>query len=150
MRNDEEYMRLAIAEAKKAADSDEVPVGCVIIDKNGEVISEAYNTGEHGKNAMEHAEVKAMREAAEKLGQTRLWDCEMYVTLEPCAMCAAGIAMMRIKRVIFGAENEKGGAVVNGVKYFESATCNHKPEVTSGVLENECGEMLSTFFKNKR
>ena len=143
-------MRLAIANAKKAADSDEVPVGCVIVDKNGEVVSAAYNTGEHGKNAMEHAEVKAMREAAEKLGQTRLWDCEMYVTLEPCAMCAAGIAMMRIKRVIFGAKNEKGGAVVNGVKYFESATCNHKPEVTGGVLENECGEMLSTFFKNKR
>ena len=150
MKTVEEYMQLALDEAKKAADTDEVPVGCVIVDDKGEVISAAYNTGEHGKNAMEHAEVKAMREASEKLGQTRLWDCEMYVTLEPCAMCAAAIAMMRIKRVIFGAENEKGGAVINGVKYFESASCNHKPEVVEGVLKEACGEILSTFFKAKR
>ena len=150
MRTAEEYMRLALNEAKKAAKKDEVPVGCVVVDSRGNVISAAYNSGEHGKDAMEHAEIKAMRKAAKKLGKTRLWDCEMYVTLEPCAMCAAGISMMRIKRVVFGAANEKGGAVVNGVKYFESASCNHKPEVISGVLREDCGEILSEFFKNKR
>ena len=143
-------MQLALNEAQKAVATDEVPVGAVVVSATGEVISAAYNTGEHGKNAMAHAEIKAMTEAAEKLGQTRLWDCSLYITLEPCAMCAAAIALMRIKRVIFGAENEKGGAVTNGVKYFESASCNHKPEIQSGVLKEACGEILSTFFKAKR
>jgi len=147
---DADYMQLALNEAQKAAQADEVPVGCVVVTESGEVISAAYNTGEHGTDAMEHAELKAMREAAVKLGQPRLWNCVLYVTLEPCAMCAAGISMMRLKRVVFGADNPKGGAVINGVKYFESATCNHKPEVVSGVLAEECGEILSTFFKNKR
>lgn len=143
-------MRLALAEAKKAAKLDEVPVGAVLADANGEVLSMAYNTSEHGTNAMQHAEIKVMSEAAEKLGQIRLWDCSLYITLEPCAMCAAAIAMMRIKRVIFGAENKKGGAVINGVKYFESMSCNHKPEIINGILATECGEILSEFFKNKR
>lgn len=150
MRADTEYMLLALELARVAACSDEVPVGAVVVSDKGEIISKAYNTGEHGENALEHAEIKAMREAAEVLGQTRLWDCTLYVTLEPCAMCAAAIAMMRIKRVVFGAENKKGGAVINGVRYFESPSCNHIPEVECGILEKECSEILSTFFKKKR
>jgi tRNA(Arg) A34 adenosine deaminase TadA len=99
---------------------------------------------------MAHAETVVMSMGAISLEQKRLWDCTLFVTLEPCTMCAAAISMMRIKRLVFGAENPKGGAVVNGVKFFESPTCNHKPIVTSGVLAEECGEILSDFFKKKR
>lgn len=148
--SDEEYMYLALKEAKRAAAEDEVPVGAVVVSEEGEVISLAHNTGEHGLHAMTHAEVQAMSIAAITLEQKRLWNCTLYVTLEPCAMCAAAIALMRIKRVVFGALNPKGGAVVNGVKYFHDKSCNHRPEITGGILEEECGMLLSNFFESKR
>ena len=148
--NDEEYMRLALEEAKLALADDEVPVGALVVSKDGQILAKAHNSGEHGLNAMEHAEIKAMTEAAQKLNQTRLWEATLYVTLEPCAMCAAATALMRIKRIVFGAQNTKGGAIVNGVHYFEDRSCNHKPEITSGVLEKACSEILSAFFKSKR
>lgn len=148
--DDEKYMRLALAEAMQAKNSDEVPVGAVLVSAKGEVLASGYNTGEHGENAMAHAEMKVMAEGAVVLGQVRLWDCSLYVTLEPCAMCAAAVSLMRIKRLVFGAQNAKGGAVVNGVRYFMSETCNHRPEVTEGVLQEECGEVLKEFFKAKR
>ena len=150
MTEDEQFMLMALKEARRAAAEDEVPVGAVLVSAAGDVLATAHNTGEHGIHAMAHAEVQAMSVAAIQSEQKRLWDCTLYVTLEPCAMCAAAIALMRIKRVVFGAENQKGGAVINGVKYFESPTCNHRPEVVSGILAEECGQLLSDFFAAKR
>ena len=141
---------MALKEARRAAAEDEVPVGAVVVSADGEVWALAHNTGEHGIHAMAHAEVQAMSIAAIQNEQKRLWDCTLYVTLEPCAMCAAAISLMRIKRVVFGAQNPKGGAVLNGVKYFENPTCNHKPEICSGILAEECGQLLSDFFASKR
>jgi len=148
--DDAYYMMMALKEAKRAMAEDEVPVGAVVVSPEGEVLASAHNTGEHGIHAMAHAEVQAMSIAAIQTEQKRLWDCTLYITLEPCAMCAAAISLMRIKKIVFGAENVKGGAVINGVKYFESPTCNHKPEVVSGVLAEECGALLSNFFADKR
>lgn len=143
-------MEIALKAAQVAAAQDEVPVGTVVVSEEGEIVSIAHNTGEHGKNALAHAEIKALEEAALKLNQKRLWDCTLYVTLEPCAMCAAAISMMRIKTLVFGAKNPKGGAVLNGVKYYQSPTCNHRPEIISGIKEPECSALLTSFFKQKR
>ncbi len=150
MENDTYYMTLAFKEAVKAAAEDEVPVGAVLVSPEGEVLAATHNTAEHGLHAMAHAETVAMSIAAITLEQKRLWDCTLYVTLEPCAMCAAALAHMRVKRLVYGAANPKGGAVENGVKYFESPSCNHKPEITAGIMGEECGELLTQFFKSKR
>ncbi len=150
MEADEYYMTLAFKEAKQAAAEDEVPVGAVLVAPNGEVLASAHNTSEHGLHAMAHAETVAMSIGAITLQQKRLWDCTLYVTLEPCTMCAAAISMMRIKRLVYGAANPKGGAVESGVQFFASSSCNHKPELTSGVLSEECGELLTAFFRSKR
>lgn len=150
MKTDEEYMMMAFDEARLAAKEDEVPIGAVLVDEEGRVLASAHNISEHGLHAMAHAEVQVLSMAAISLEQKRLWNCTLYVTLEPCAMCAAGIALMRIKRLVFGALNPKGGAVVNGVRYFEDSSCNHKPEITVGVMAEECGELLSAFFQKKR
>ena len=148
--DDVDYMLIALKEARRAQAEDEVPIGAVVVSSNGEILSVSHNSGEHGIHAMAHAEVQAMSIAAIEQEQKRLWDCTLYVTLEPCAMCAAATSLMRIKRVVFGAENPKGGAVVNGVRYYDNPTCNHKPEITGGILAEECGALLSDFFKNKR
>ena len=116
----------------------------------GVVVAKAHNLGEHGKDAAAHAELEAMRRACRKLKQNRLWGLDLYVTLEPCTMCAAALSMMRIKRLVYGAANPKGGAVENGVKFFESAACNHRPEIAAGVLADECGALLTAFFQEKR
>ena len=115
-----------------------------------EIIAEAYNLSEHGVNACEHAEIIAMRLACEKLQTNRLWDMDLYVTLEPCTMCAAAISFMRIRKLFFGAEDIKGGAVVSGVKFYESTTCHHRPEVYGGICAEKCGQLLKDFFKSKR
>lgn len=146
----EDYMSIALLAAQTAALQDEVPVGALIVSPAGDILSIAHNTGEHGQNALAHAEIKALNEAALKLNQTRLWDCTLYVTLEPCAMCAAAISMMRIKTLVFGAQNPKGGAVLNGVKYYNSPSCNHHPEIISGIKEADCSALLTNFFKQKR
>ena len=142
--NAEKFMREAIKQAKKAAAKGEVPVGAVIV-RDGEIISRAYNTRETGKNALCHAEIKAIHRACKKLGGWRLPGCEMYVTMEPCPMCAGAIVNARIVSVYYGAYDKKAGAFGT---LFDMNTfgLNHKPEIVSGVLEKECSELLSSFF----
>ncbi len=144
---DEKYMLLALDEAKKAEKEDEVPVGAIIV-RNGEVIASAYNTREYGKNALYHAEIKAIDEACKRLGGWRLVGCTMYVTLEPCPMCAGAIVNARIERVVFGAPDHKAGAFGTMINLTDYPL--YKPEITSGVLKDDCAKILSDFFKKKR
>lgn len=151
MEDEQKYMRRALELATQAAQQDEVPVGAVVVNpQTGEIVSEAYNLGKHGADACAHAELSAMREACRKLGLKRLWDMDIYVTLEPCTMCAAAISFMRIRKLVFGAFDPKGGAVVSGVRFYEQATCHHKPEVKSGVCADEAAALLQKFFRAKR
>ena len=145
------YMKIALQQAEKAFARDEVPVGAVVVDSSsGQVVARAGNCGEHGKEAFAHAEIEAMRKACKKLGTNRLYDMDLYVTLEPCTMCAAAISMMRIRKVYFGAKDGKGGAIVSGVRFYEQATCHHRPEVEGGIMEDECSKILKEFFRGKR
>ncbi len=147
----DEYMQIALDLARKAATEDEVPVGALIVNPTtGEIIAEAYNQSAHSGDATAHAEILAIQRACKKLNATRLWDLDMYVTLEPCTMCAAAISFARIRKLYFGAEDIKGGAVINGVKFYEAPTCHHKPETESGIMAEECASVLKDFFKTKR
>lgn len=147
----EKYMSIALKEAQKAFQKDEVPVGAVLVDlKTEKVISKAHNKTEHGFDPTAHAEIEVLRKACQKLKQKRLWDLALYVTLEPCAMCAAAISMARISKLIIGATDEKNGAVLNGVRYFSNPTCHFQPEVEFGILEQESSKLLKEFFKLKR
>ena len=141
-------MTAAIAEAKKAADDREVPVGAVIV-RDGEIIAVGRNRREKGKNALYHAEIEAIDNACKKLGGWRLPRCEMFVTLEPCPMCAGAIINARIERVVFGAYDKKSGSVESVIKMFD-LPYNHKPEIVGGFLEEECAGQLSAFFKELR
>lgn len=144
-------MERALALAAYAAEQDEVPIGAVVVNpENGEIISEAYNLSEHVADASAHAEILAIRKACEKLKCNRLRGMDLYVTLEPCTMCAAAISFARIQNLYFGAVDAKGGAVVSGVKFYDSPTCHHRPEVQDGIMERECGQILKDFFKAKR
>ena len=143
-----QYMKHAIELAQKAAEMGDVPVGAVIV-KNGEVIADAYNLRENGGGATAHAELLAIERACERLGTWRLSGCDLYVTLEPCPMCAGAIINARIDRVIFGAKDANGGAFGSLID-LNSYPLGHKPEVVCGVLENECRELLRGFFENKR
>lgn len=145
---DTEYMKEALAEAKKAALSGEAPIGAVIV-KDGEIISRAHNTRETDKNALCHAEITAIDKACRKLGGWRLTGCELFVTLEPCPMCAGAIVNSRIKRVVFGAKDAKAGAF-GSVLNLNFYPLNHKPEVVSGILEEECAALLGEFFAQRR
>ena len=140
-------MRLALAEAEKARDEDEVPVGAVIV-RGEEVVAKAYNTREYGKNALYHAEIKAIDEACKKLGGWRLGGCTMYVTLEPCPMCAGAIINARVERVVFGAPDHKAGAFGTMINLTDYPL--FKPQIEGGVLAQECAELLTSFFKKKR
>ena len=145
------FMQRAIELAAQAAAEDEVPIGAVIVNpESGEIIAEAYNQSQHISDASAHAEIEAIRKACAKLGQNRLWDMDLYVTLEPCTMCAGAISLARIKKLYFGAADAKGGAVVSGVKFFEAPTCHHRPQVSGGILEEECAALLKNFFRQKR
>ena len=146
---DEELMRAALDEAKIAADLGEVPVGAVVA-KDGEIVARAHNLRESGKNATYHAELMAIDAACKALGGWRLWQCELFVTLEPCPMCAAAISFARIRRLYFGAGDPKGGAVENGVRLYESPTCHHAPEVYGGLRETEAAGLLRDFFRERR
>lgn len=152
MMNDQEkfefYMGHALEEAKKSLELTEVPVGAVIVCE-GEIVAAAYNTRETDKNAIKHAEVTAISKACEKLGGWRLHKCELYVTLEPCPMCAGAIVNSRIKRVVYGAGDPKAGAF-GTVLDLNSFPLNHKPEIVSGVRDGECAALLSDFFKALR
>jgi len=142
-------MELALEEARAAAVRGEVPVGCVVV-RGGEVIARAGNRTLANKDPTAHAELLAIRQAATALGSERLADCDLYVTLEPCAMCAAAMSFARIRRLYFGAGDPKGGAVENGVRFFSAATCHHRPEVYGGINESECAALLRDFFAARR
>ena len=143
-----EYMKLALSLAECASELGEVPVGAVIV-KDGEVISSAHNLRENGGGATAHAELLAIEKACEKLGTWRLSGCELYVTLEPCPMCAGAIINSRIDKVIFGAKDANGGAFGSLID-LNSYPLGHKPKIESGILENECREILREFFEKKR
>jgi len=143
------FMSLALEEARAAAARGEVPVGCVIV-CNGEVIARAGNRTVADKDPTAHAELLALRQAARARGSERLTDCDLYVTLEPCAMCAAAMSFARIRRLYFGAADEKGGAVEHGVRFFASPTCHHRPEVYGGINESEGAALLKDFFQGRR
>jgi tRNA(adenine34) deaminase len=142
-------MALALAEARAAAARGEVPVGAVIV-RNGTVIAAAHNRPREIKDPTAHAEMLAIRRACEVLGDERLAGCDLYVTLEPCAMCAAAISFARIRRLYFGAPDPKGGAVEHGPRFFAQATCHHAPEVYGGLGESEAAALLKTFFAERR
>ena len=143
------FMELALDEAHAAADAGEVPIGCVIV-SDGDLIAQAGNRTLADRDPTAHAEMVAIRRAAETLGTERLVDCDLYVTLEPCTMCAAAISFARIRRVYYGAADPKGGAVENGVHYFSSPTCLHRPEVYGGIGESEATALLRNFFAVRR
>lgn len=143
-----EFMSRAIALAKESALEGEVPVGAVVV-KGNEIVGEGRNRREYGKNALYHAEIEAINNACKKLGGWRLWECDLYVTLEPCPMCAGAIINSRIKKVVFGAYDLKAGSF-GSVANFNELPYNHKLEIIGGVMKDECAELLSTFFKTLR
>jgi tRNA(adenine34) deaminase len=143
------FMDLALKAAEMAGKAGEVPIGCVIV-REGAVISSAGNRTLTDRDPTAHAEILAIREAARKIGSERLVDCDLYVTLEPCTMCAAAISFARIRRLYYGAADPKGGAVDSGVRFFASPTCHHVPEVYSAVGEREAAALLREFFKARR
>jgi tRNA(adenine34) deaminase len=149
MSNDEYYMKLAIEEAKKAERIGEVPIGAVIV-QDGRVIARAYNLRETEQRAIAHAEVLAIDEACRVTGSWRLERAVLYVTLEPCAMCAGAIVLSRIERVVFGASDPKGGCAGTLMNLLQESRFNHQAEVASGVLAEECGALLSGFFRRLR
>jgi tRNA(adenine34) deaminase len=143
------FMAIAMDEARAAAARGEVPVGAVIA-RNGEVLAQAGNRTLADMDPTAHAELLAVRAAAKKLGSERLTGCDLYVTLEPCAMCAAALSFARMRRLYYGAADPKGGAVDNGVRFFAAPTCHHRPEVYGGIGESEAGALLKEFFAARR
>ncbi len=146
---DHHFMKLALKEAQKALKKEEVPVGAVLVYQD-KVISKGHNTRETKQISLNHAELLCIQSACKKLNTWRLEDCVLYVTLEPCPMCAGAIMQSRIKRVVFGAYDKKGGSYGSSFNINEIPTLNHYPEITSGILEKECSEIISNFFKERR
>ena len=149
MTTDEKYMREAIKQARKAAKIDEVPIGCVIV-YDDKIIARGYNRRNTDKSTLAHAEIIAIRKAAKVIGDWRLEDCTMYITLEPCPMCAGAIVQARIPRVVVGAMNPKAGCAGSVINLLQMDGFNHKAELTSGVLVDDCRTMLQDFFKEMR
>lgn len=143
------YMQEALYQASLAFAGDEVPVGAVIVWQH-QIIARAHNLVETTHNPLAHAEILAIRQACQVLSQPRLLECDLYVTLEPCTMCAAAIAHARLRRLYFGAFDVKGGAVDHGVRFFNQPTCFHHPEVYGGIQEQACQHLLHQFFQTKR
>ncbi|MBQ2932197.1 MAG: tRNA adenosine(34) deaminase TadA [Clostridia bacterium] len=149
MTPDEKYMRAAIREAKKAYALEEVPIGCVIV-QNDKIIARGYNRRNTDKNTLAHAELAAIRKASRKTGDWRLEDCTMYVTLEPCQMCAGAIVQSRLGKVVIGSMNPKAGCAGSVLNLLQMKEFNHQVEMVKGVLEEECSAMLSAFFQELR
>ena len=149
MTQDEKYMKAAITQAKKAAALDEVPIGCVIV-QDGRIIARGYNRRNTDKNTLAHAELAAIRKASKKTGDWRLEDCTMYVTLEPCQMCAGAIVQSRLKRVVIATMNPKAGCAGSVLNLLQMEAFNHQVEITRGVREEECAALLSDFFRKLR
>lgn len=143
------FMDLALKQAEIAEKAGEVPIGCVIV-RDGAVIAQAGNRTLTDRDPTAHAEILAIREAARIIGSERLIDCDLYVTLEPCTMCAAAISFARVRRLYYGATDPKGGAVDSGVRFFSSPTCHHTPEIYPSVGEIEAAALLTNFFKARR
>ena len=143
------FMDMALEEARAAGEAGEVPVGCVIV-RDGAVIARAGNRTLTDSDPTAHAEIVAIRQAAALLGSERMTECDLYVTLEPCAMCAGAVSFARIRRLYYGAADRKGGAVDNGVQFFVSPTCHHRPEVYGGIAEAEASALLKEFFRERR
>ena len=148
-RTDEDFMREALGEAQKALEEDEVPIGAIVV-KDGEILARAHNQREQFNDPTAHAELIATRLAAAKLNSWRLLDTTVYVTVEPCPMCAGALVLARVKRLVFGAKDPKAGAAGTLMNLLDDARLNHQVEVTSGVLEEECKKLLSTFFSQFR
>ena len=149
MTQDEKYMKAALREAKKAYKLDEVPIGCVIV-QNDKIIARGYNRRNTDKNTLAHAEVAAIKKASKKTGDWRLEDCTMYVTLEPCQMCAGAIVQSRLAKVVIGSMNPKAGCAGSVINLLQMKQFNHQVEMVTGVLEEECSVMLSGFFQELR
>ncbi len=149
MHKDEQYMKEALRQAKKAYAKDETPIGCVIV-YEGKIIARGYNLRNDKKNALAHAEIRAIHKASKVIGDWRLEDCTMYVTLEPCPMCAGAIVQARMKRVVIGSSNPKAGCAGSVINLLQMDGLNHKVEITRGVLEEECSQMMSGFFRELR
>lgn len=147
--NNEKWMKEAIKQAKKAAQKDEVPIGCVIV-KDDQIIARAYNKREMKQYSTAHAEILAIEKACKKLGSWRLEDCDLYVTLEPCPMCSGAIIQSRIRNVIFGAYDPKGGCMGSNMNINDVRGFNHYPDIEGGILQDECSRLLKDFFKAKR
>ena len=143
-------MQIALAEARAAAARGEVPVGAVVVGPDGAVLARAGNRTEAEHDASAHAELLSLRAAARALASPRLVGCDLFVTLEPCAMCAAAASLFRVRRVVFGAYDPKGGGVEHGARVFAAATCLHRPEVIGGVRESEAAALLRDFFRARR
>ncbi|CAM3502958.1 tRNA adenosine(34) deaminase TadA [Paenibacillus lupini] len=146
---DQAWMQLAIEEAKKAEQIGEVPIGAILV-KDGEVVGKGYNLREINHDPTAHAEMVAIREACERLGAWRLLDCTLYVTLEPCPMCAGAIVQSRVKRVVYGTGDPKAGCAGTLMNLLQEPRFNHETEVTSGILQAECAALLTNFFRNLR
>lgn len=148
---DDQYMNIALSEAKKAYDKGEVPVGCVIVQQpSGIIITHSHNLSETKKNPNLHAEMIAINEACSKLDSKNLADCDIYVTLEPCTMCASAISNARIKRLFYGCPDVKQGSVENGVRFFTTTSCFHRPEIYNGMLVEESMGLITSFFRKIR
>ena len=143
------FMEIALDEARAAGARGEVPVGCAVV-RNGQVVARAGNRTIADRDPTAHAELLAIRAAAAALGSERLADCDLYVTLEPCAMCATAMSFARIRRLYFGAPDPKGGAVEHGVRFFAAPTCHHRPDAYGGISESECAALLKEFFQARR
>ena len=144
-------MELALAEAEAAAAAGEVPIGAVVVDgATGSVLARAHNRVEADRDPTAHAELLAIRAAAASVGAPRLAEADLYVTLEPCPMCAQAIAFARIRRLYFGAYDPKGGGIEHGPRIFDQPTCHHRPEVVGGIMETRCGDLLRRFFRERR
>ena len=144
-----EYMSEALKEAQLASLEDEVPIGCVIV-KDDQIIARAHNQRETTNNPLGHAETLAIKKASEILNDWQLVDCDLYVTIEPCIMCAGAIIQSRIRKVIYGAPDFKGGAFGSSIDILNANNINHRPEIIKGIMENECSEIIKTYFKSKR
>lgn len=146
-----DYMKIALDEARLAAARGEVPIGAVLVDGiSGDVIARAGNRCEEDHDVTAHAEILVLRQAGNLRNSSRLIDCDLYVTLEPCTMCATAISFARVRRLYFGAYDPKGGGVDHGACFYNQPTCHHKPEVYGGLRESECGGLLKAFFENLR
>lgn len=149
MQTAEKFMKEALKQAKKAYEKKEIPVGAVIV-KNNKIIARAYNKKEETQNAIQHAEIIALQKASKKLNSWRLTDCEMYVTLEPCSMCAGALIQARIKKVYIGTMDEKTGSCGSVLNLLEDYTFNHKVEIETGIMQKQCEKLLKQFFKELR